>query len=68
MVETGSSDFKCKALSRSSSRCNINTLYDITETTRRNISRVRNMGDKGVKEVDDKLKEYGLHFKAEEIQ
>ena len=49
-------------------RCNINTLYDITETTRRNISRVRNMGDKGVKEVDDKLKEYGLHFKAEEIQ
>ncbi|MCI6542664.1 MAG: DNA-directed RNA polymerase subunit alpha [Firmicutes bacterium] len=47
-------------------RANINTVEDLTQKTREDMLKVRNLGLKSIDEVFDKLAEYGLSFKESE--
>lgn len=44
-------------------RANINTVEDLTQKTREDMLKVRNLGLKSIDEVLEKLNEYGLSFK-----
>lgn len=44
-------------------RANINTIEDLTQKTREDMLKVRNLGLKSIDEVLEKLNEYGLSFK-----
>ncbi len=47
-------------------RANINTVEDLTQKTREDMLKVRNLGLKSIDEVYEKLNEYGLSFKESE--
>lgn len=47
-------------------RANINTVGDLIEKTREEMSKIRNLGQKSLEEIERKLKELGLSFKKPE--
>ena len=47
-------------------RANINTLGDLIQKTREEMSKIRNLGQKSLEEIENKLKEYDLTFKNPE--
>jgi len=47
-------------------RANINTVGDLIEKTREEMSKIRNLGQKSLEEIERKLKELGLGFKNPE--
>jgi len=47
-------------------RANINTVGDLIEKTREEMSKIRNLGQKSLEEIERKLKELGLGFKTPE--
>jgi len=47
-------------------RANINTVGDLVEKTREEMSKIRNLGQKSLDEIERKLKELGLSFKKPE--
>ena len=47
-------------------RANINTLQDLTEKSKNEMMKIRNLGKKSLKEVIDKVKEMGFSFRSEE--
>lgn len=47
-------------------RANINTVGDLIEKTREEMSKIRNLGQKSLEEIEKKLKELGLGFKQPE--
>lgn len=47
-------------------RANVNTLGDLTEKTKLEMMKIRNLGKKSLKEVIDKIKEMGLRFRDED--
>jgi len=47
-------------------RANINTVGDLIEKTREEMSKIRNQGQKSLEEIERKLKELGLGFKNPE--
>ena len=47
-------------------RANINTLQDLTEKSENEMMKIRNLGNKSLKEVIDKVKEMGFSFRSEE--
>ncbi len=47
-------------------RANINTVGDLVEKTREEMSKIRNLGQKSLEEIERKLKELGLSFKNPE--
>ncbi|HHW60685.1 MAG TPA: DNA-directed RNA polymerase subunit alpha [Syntrophomonadaceae bacterium] len=47
-------------------RANINTVGDLIQKTREEMSKIRNLGQKSLEEIEGKLKELGLGFKEPE--
>lgn len=47
-------------------RANINTVGDLIEKTREEMSKIRNLGQKSLEEIEKKLKELDLNFKKSE--
>ena len=47
-------------------RANINTVGDLIEKTREEMSKIRNLGQKSLEEIERKLKELELGFKNPE--
>ncbi|MBO8158068.1 DNA-directed RNA polymerase subunit alpha [Thermosyntropha sp.] len=47
-------------------RANINTVGDLVQKTREEMSKIRNLGQKSLEEIEKKLKELGLGFKQPE--
>ena len=47
-------------------RANINTVGDLIEKTREEMSKIRNLGQKSLEEIERKLKELELTFKKPE--
>jgi DNA-directed RNA polymerase subunit alpha len=47
-------------------RANINTVGDLIEKTREEMSKIRNLGQKSLEEIERKLKELELGFKKPE--
>lgn len=47
-------------------RANINSVGDLIEKTREEMSKIRNLGQKSLEEIERKLKELGLSFKKPE--
>jgi len=47
-------------------RANINTVGDLVEKTREEMGKIRNLGQKSLDEIEQKLKELGLSFKQPE--
>jgi DNA-directed RNA polymerase subunit alpha len=47
-------------------RANINTVGDLVERTREEMSKIRNLGQKSLDEIESKLRELGLSFKQPE--
>ncbi|HBQ27246.1 MAG TPA: DNA-directed RNA polymerase subunit alpha, partial [Syntrophomonas sp.] len=47
-------------------RANINTVGDLIEKTREEMSKIRNLGQKSLEEIENKLKELDLTFKKPE--
>ena len=46
-------------------RANINTLGDLIQKTREEMSKIRNLGQKSLEEIENKLKEYDLLLKIQ---